>query len=140
MYWILYEGTPGGKLDIDTDFWVRSDGKRGFVSEKWTGDIPAPEWIYFGDANLNRVLYLIHHEDDTITDDYWQMQGNMTVFGFGRKNDERGRPISLMNNIPTHLTIGFVDAKNGDFERVSKYINSAYKDLTILLGSLKVIR
>jgi hypothetical protein len=27
MYWFLYEGTPGGKLDVKDDFVIRPDGK-----------------------------------------------------------------------------------------------------------------
>ncbi|MFC1558825.1 FG-GAP repeat domain-containing protein, partial [candidate division KSB1 bacterium] len=134
-YWFLYEGTPGGKLDLDTDFWVRSDGKRGPVAERWTGDMPSPEWIYFGDKSMNRVIYLVHHEDDSMNDDFWPMRGNMTVFGFGRTQDTK----TLMNEIPAHFTIGFADARNGDFTRVSKQINSAYKKLGITVGDPEII-
>ena len=84
---------------------------------------------------MSRVIYLVHHEDDSIHDDYWPMQGNMTVFGFGRTQDTK----TQMNEIPSHFTIGFAAARNGDFERVSKQINSAYKELDITVGIPKVI-
>lgn len=37
------------------------------------------------DTPLKRGLLLAHHEDDRHVDSYWPMQGNTTVFGFGRK-------------------------------------------------------
>ncbi len=83
-YWFLYEGTPGGKLDPAADFSLRSDGTRTSLSRRWTGDLPSPEWIAFGDGASGRALLLVHHEDDALVDSYWPMQGNMTVFGFGR--------------------------------------------------------
>ncbi len=83
-WWFLYEGTPGGKLDPASDFSIRSDGKKSPLSERWTGDLPAPEWIAFADGALSRSILVLHHEDDALVDSYWPMQGNMTVFGFGR--------------------------------------------------------
>ena len=68
-YWFLYEGTPGGKLDVDSDFWVASDGVKHPAAERWNGHLPAPEWAYFGDAKLKRVLFLANHQNDAITDE-----------------------------------------------------------------------
>ena len=39
-------------------------------SSSFEADIPSPEWIVFGDHNLDRVLFLLHHEDDAKTDYY----------------------------------------------------------------------
>ena len=67
-YWVLYEGTPGGQYD-DTDWWMASARiKRQPLTVPHEGDIPAPEWIAFGDKKLDRVLYLLHHEDDGVAD------------------------------------------------------------------------
>lgn len=123
-YWFLYEGTPGGELDLDADYVVRSTGERTPASEKWDGDIPAPEWLYFGAGNTKRVLYLVHHEDDDCIDSYWPMEGNMTVFGFGRLGLNK-----YMDQVPAHFTIGF--AEDGQFEAASKTINSAYQRLIV---------
>lgn len=104
-YWFLYEGTPGGKLEEDRDFCVRSDGTRTPLSEKWTGDLPSPEWVAFGDPKAGRVLFLLHHEDDDAVDSYWPMQKNMTVFGFGRHGLKK-----FLDRSPDRFTIGFLDA------------------------------
>ncbi len=129
-YWILYEGTPGGKLDVAGDFWVNSAGERRSASQDWVGELPDPEWVYFGDTRLGRVLYYIHHEDNDAADQFWQMQQNMTVFGFGR---EYRCCEKYLTAVPAHLTIGF--AENNDFEEIKKVIESAYKPLTISVGA-----
>lgn len=92
-YWFLYEGTPGGEskeggLDTQKGFCVRSGGKRTDLTEKWTDDLASDggsEWVGFGNTRAGRTLVLINHGDDTAVDSYWPMEGNMTVFGFGRK-------------------------------------------------------
>ena len=38
-YWFLYEGTPGGSLEIDTDLVVRADGTETSAATSWTADI-----------------------------------------------------------------------------------------------------
>jgi len=126
-YWFLYEGTPGGKLDIASDYCMRSIGERTPASQSWDEDIPEPEWLYFGAGNVNRVLYLIHHQDDDFTDSYWPMENNMTVFGFGRKGLNK-----YLKLVPAHFTIGF--AENGAFPVASKVIEAAYRDLVVTLG------
>jgi hypothetical protein len=136
-YWFLYEGTPGGKLDEDLDYCIRADtsgGTRTPASKKWDGDIRVPggpgEWLCFGDGD--RVLYLVNHEDDEAVDSYWPMQGEMTVFGFGRKGIEK-----FMKATPAHLTVGFHDESN--FANIARAVNSAYVPLIVLVGNPQVI-
>jgi len=113
-YWILYEGTPGGELELDVDFVVRSDGRKTFASERWEEDIPGEEWVYFGDPNVNRSLFLFHEEGDNVVDQYFglttvgpPLDGKMTVFGFGRQATRM-----YMYNTPQHFTYGIVDGTN----------------------------
>lgn len=81
-YW-LYEGTPGGGVD-DGDYMVLADGTRKPINtNEWRNDL-SPEWIYFGDGAMNRVLFYVNHQDDNVEDQYWLMNNKMTVFGFGR--------------------------------------------------------
>jgi hypothetical protein len=104
-YWILYEGTPGGSFDA-TDWWMTSAVKeRQPVVKTHEGDIPSPEWIVFGDRAVKRVLYLFHHEDDDAVDRFYQMKGQMTVFGFGRKGLEK-----YLTTVPQSFSIGFLEA------------------------------
>lgn len=111
-YWFLYEGTPGGevndgRLDMADGFCLRADGQRTDLKKKWTGDIKGDgnvEWVAFGNTRAGRTLVLIHHEDDDAVDSYWPMQGNMTVFGFGRD-----RLTKHMTATPNRFTVALVD-------------------------------
>lgn len=106
-YWILYEGTPGGTYD-DTDWYMTSSIQDKIpLTTNHERDIPDPEWIAFGDANQERVIVLLHHEDDNEIDRFYQMQKKMTVFGFGRNGME-----NLINKVPQSFSIGFVESTN----------------------------
>ncbi|MCU0917774.1 MAG: VCBS repeat-containing protein [Planctomycetes bacterium] len=133
-YWFLYEGTPGGKLEEDADYCVRADGTRTPASARWEGDIQArgetAEWLYFGDSAMQRVLYLVHEEDDDAIDSYWPMNREMTVFGFGRKGLNK-----YMTPVPAHFLVGFCEKAN--FAEVSQAVQSACRPLTITLGEPK---
>ena len=108
-YWFLYEGTPGGVLRPEEDSLVVSDGRIRMLSEVWEEALPAPEWVAFRSARAGRSLFLLHHEADSVMDCYWPMEGNMTVFGFGRTGHGRKlRP--LMTAVPSRFSIGFVES------------------------------
>jgi hypothetical protein len=135
-YWFLYEGTPGGKLDEDSDYCIRPDtpnGNKTLAKVKWDGDISFPghsgEWLCFGDDN--RAIYLIHHEDDAAIDSYWPMQAQMTVFGFGRKGLRK-----FMKIVPAHFTIGLCE--HSSFAELSRIINSAYNPMVIEVGNPQI--
>ena len=132
-YWLLYEGTPAGKLDVDRDYWVQSNGFRRPVSVDWSGVLPDPEWVWFADESCNRVLYLAKHEHDQHPDQFWQMQGNMTVFGFGRKPHEN--PGTYMEEVPVHLTIGF--AESTDYNEIKSVIRAAVMKPAIKAGKIQ---
>jgi len=129
-YWFLYEGIPGGSLEVDRDYNVLSTGLRRSIAEDWHGDIPAPEWVYFGDDRIQRVLYLVHHEDDTHSDQFWQMRGEMVVFGFGREYKCCG---TYMDRVPACFTVGF--AEDSVFFRVESQINNVRRPLSVWLGT-----
>lgn len=120
-YWVLYEGTPGGQYD-DTDWYMTSaiDEKMP-LTEKHEGDIPGPEWIAFGDADMDRCIVLYHHDDDQKTDRFYQMQQKMTVFGFGRNGIER-----LMDTVPQAFSIGFVES--ADHSAIGVFVNGLGKN------------
>ena len=88
QYWVLYEGVPGGQLNL-SDWWMTSAIKSPQpISRKHEKDIPSPEWMAFGDAGGKRSIVLFHHEDDDYPDTHYQMKNKMTVFGFGRRQLE----------------------------------------------------
>ncbi len=131
-YWFLYEGTPGGTLEMDSDFCVRPGNVRTLCSESWEGDIQSEdegEWLYFGDVQTNRVLYLVQHIDDRLMDSYWPMNEEMTVFGFGRL--DLNKFLKRQNN---QFTMGLVDTHAYDI--VKKEIHSAYQPLETRRGKI----
>jgi len=118
-YWFLYEGTPGGGYEPDTDWVLFSDGRRQSVGEDRVGDIPAPEWAVFGEKGLGTVLFLYHHEDDAISDTYMHWW-NMTVFGFGRSGREDYSPKMTAPN--QHFSFGFLETD--DPAEIDQHIRS----------------
>ena len=123
-YWFLYEGVPGGQLQLGSDRMTRSNGSSIPASGTWDTDIPGDEWVFASDPGVGRSLFLAHHQSDTKIDGYYADGSNMTVFGFGRSNNQR-----MLNGLPRQFTIGFVDATAiGGVEPV---VNAAYKPLTI---------
>lgn len=120
-YWILYEGTPGGQFDLE-DYWVDSSGRRYAmppyegVKSAWHGDLPDPEWVFFGDPRLERVLFLFLHEKETAMDEFWHFgEGGMTVFGFGRGPKEGGW--QRLQRVPAEFSFGFLETT--DFPRIA---------------------
>lgn len=106
-YWVLFEGVPGGEMD-PTDFWYSSaDRDSHLIGEQQTGDLPAPEWIAFGDKDFSRMLFLLQHEDDSHPDDYFD-RPYMTVFGFGRSEKEK------YLDSPHKFSIGFIESVRYD--------------------------
>lgn len=130
-YWFLYEGTPGGLLELDQDFVVRSDGTQSLASVSWTGDLVGPEWVYFADPQVNRAFFAASHSDDSAVDSYSPMSqgtGAMTVFGFGRQGNKKA-----LTTVPMHFTIGLMETTN--FNQGRTKINNAYLDLTLQVGA-----
>jgi hypothetical protein len=139
-YWLLYEGTPGGVLQ-DQDFTVSSSGTSRPATQSWSGALN-PAWAYFGDANadLNRVLFVAHHQNDGIIDSYRRQANSgpsgtspvepMTVFGFGRATGDFKPSRLTAENI--QFTIGL--AETDEFNQASAAINSAYRELSVTVG------
>ncbi|WP_199271529.1 hypothetical protein [Cellulophaga sp. L1A9] len=105
-YWVQYEGVPGGEMER-TDFWYASaDTIRHMIEEPYFDDLPAPEWMAFGDQKLSRMLYILHHEDDNFPDNYVS-RPDMTVLGFGRENKKKTS--KYLNTVQT-FSIGFIES------------------------------
>ena len=133
-YWFLYEGTPGGALDEQTDFLVRSDGERRPLADSWAGDLPAPEWLLFADGALDRGLVVAHHDDDLKTDQYWPMEGNMTVFGFGREYRCCGK---FLQAVPARFTIGLVEGRTR--EHGAALFEHADRPVRVTVGAVEAL-
>jgi hypothetical protein len=82
---------------------------------------------------LRRTLFLAHHEEDTAPDMYRQMEGNMTVFGFGRDNVPCCP--KFMNAVPQSFTVGL--AEDSAFASVAGVINGATRPLGTNVGIIQ---
>jgi hypothetical protein len=125
-YWLLYEGTPAGKLQPDQQYVLLSDGAKPPLTERWERDLPAPEWAAFGDVRKQRVLFVAHPEDDALVEQYWPMEGNMTVFGFGRGVAEvngRKRSAPLLTAAKNSMLFGLIDTD--DAGEIARRVNAA---------------
>lgn len=127
-YWLLYEGTPGGKLDLATDLVTRSDGTTTTAGESWNGDLVGEEWVYVTDPPLNRSLFVIHHQEDEVVDSYTPgTEKLMTILGFGRSDTAR-----FLTGVGQQFTFGLVE--DATFAGVRSAIHNAYKPLEIATG------
>ncbi len=129
-YWLLYEGTPGGILDEQGDFMWLSDGRRIPASERWEYSLPEPGWIAFGAENSPRALWLLRHEPDGESDSYWPMEGQMTVFGFGRSGLHKS-----LTRAPAQFSVGL--SERNDFETLGQVITSASMAPQIQFGQVE---
>jgi plastocyanin len=130
-YWFLYEGTPGGSFEGNSDFVMRSNGVQNLASQSWTGDLAGEEWVYFADPAEARSLYLVQHEQDNVVDSYRPQSdsgGSMTVFGFGREGTKK-----RLSATPRHFTIGLVDETT--FGPTAATIRNAYRELAVGVGA-----
>ena len=101
----------------DSDFWYASaDDKAHPIKESFIDDLPAPEWFAFGDKQTSRMIYLLHHQDDSYPDNYVS-RPYMTVLGFGRSDKNK-----YLNTTET-FSIGFVESSDyQDVEQAVKKI------------------
>lgn len=128
-YWFLYEGTPGGKLDLTQDYMELSDGTKYQADQSWSKDLPGDEWVYFVDPGLDRSLFFANHQDDNKTDSYAPADGVMTKLGFGRVGADQ---LISKDVIPAKYTIGLMDVTGRS--AAEKVILSAYKPLDVTVG------
>lgn len=104
-YWVLYEGTPGGEFSMD-DWWMTSAIKTPQqMTHPHEGDIPDLEWIAFGDSGGKRSVVMLQQHDDNHPDTFYQMNREMTVFGFGRQKLE-----SFQSKTGLQFSIGLVES------------------------------
>jgi hypothetical protein len=105
VYWFLYEGTPGGKIDEHADACLLSDGRTISAGERWDTRLACPRWVAFRDGASGMAIAFVHHDDDGDVDSYWPMEHNMTVFGFGRL-----KLVSSLRKTPARFTVALLDA------------------------------
>jgi uncharacterized repeat protein (TIGR02543 family) len=135
-FWFLYEGTPGGLLEPNTDFVVRSNGLQNLAGQTWNGDLPDEEWAYVADPNAGnggRAIYFINHTDDTHNDTYSTDTGKlMTILGFGRQDSS---PLLESSSAPRQFIFGLMDETLID--NAKPIIYNADRALNVEVGAAK---
>ena len=129
-YWVLYEGTPGGQLQTNSDFVVRNDGTQTLTSVAWEGDLEPEEWAYFVDPVVERAIYFANHTNDDKTDSYAQQGNLMTKLGFGRK---AAAYLLDPTVLPREFTFALMEETV--FDNARPVIYNAYKPLTATVGA-----
>jgi hypothetical protein len=132
-YWFLYEGTPGGALDVEEDFVVRAGGQRTPLKEPWKEVVP---WVAFGAKQTPYRFLLLNHQPDSPVDSYvsWPYTASpdeplnqMTVFGFGRPDwQDPKQHTPPMTGLPARLSIGFTTATDAaELAKVAESMRAA---------------
>ena len=98
----------------------------------WEGKLSKPRWVYFGDSKVDRVLFLAHHVDDGTYDQFYQMDGEMTVFGFGREYKCCAKSLTAA---PAEFTIGFVEST--EHAAIATAVEAAYQPIIVSKGPLE---
>jgi len=135
-FWFLYEGTPAGRLDLASAYWGTPDGVRRSLTETWNQDLAGREWVYFGDTSVRRALFLINHQEDSANDQFYQMDGNMTVWGFGRQHRCCGRYLTA----PARFTVGFADLSQdaaGSFDEIRRAVETVMAEDKVEVGPVE---
>jgi hypothetical protein len=113
-YWLLYEGTPGGRFAPAAQYFgADQGGPRYDQLDYYRNDkeFARYRWAYFGDTTVEQVLFIGQVEPDTLLDTFAYL-GNteagidapdgMVVFGLGRAPG----PQPLMTR-PQRFVVGF---------------------------------
>jgi len=129
-YWVLYEGTPGGALEQNSDFLVRSDGTQTTANQSWEVDLAPEEWVFVGDPALGRSIFFANQIDDNKTDSYAPSENVMTKFGFGRTG---ASPQLEKDLVPRRFTFGLMNETL--YDNAKTIIYNAYRDLTVNVGA-----
>lgn len=115
-WWFLYEGPIAGRFAPSAQYWGTNAGgpRRETPEHKRNESIPGKwRWVYFGDRDVPRVLFLAQMGPPDELDATFGYMGNtkdgvdspdgMVVFGFGR----HGKP--LLSGAGQRFIAGFVE-------------------------------
>jgi len=135
-YWFLYEGTPGGKYDIEKQYF--GTNRAGFSKTlpdfyKGASQFDQIQWAYFGKTDNDYTFFLLQDQADHLKDVLGYLgnselglesKDGMTVFGFGR--DENTKPLL---SEPQRFTIGFYNGKiknEQDHKKLEIYLKTKF--------------
>ena len=85
-YWFMYEATPHGAIVPDSQYMYQPDGTKLPLSQRWDKALGEEDYVVIADPPSQSSIFLVHHEGGALNTEFWPMNGQMTVMGFGRKN------------------------------------------------------
>jgi hypothetical protein len=132
-FWFLYEGPIAGSFSPSTKYWGTNLGGPRFDTPDLRSQLFGSwRWAYFGDINVNQLLFVAQVKPDDLPDTMWYL-GNtdagleapdgMVVFGFGRGPGAKPR-FTAAGHI---FVIGFIGrnvSTPADHERTAAIIES----------------
>jgi hypothetical protein len=133
-YWFLYEGPIAGRWSPANQYFAANTTKPiNQPRDYFKGDklFDSWRWVYFGDKNSPRVMFLIHEQQDDALDTFSHLGNSpaglespdgMVVFGFGRGpkgikpllSDKNSFRIGLLEQTGIEMI---------DYESISKQLN-----------------
>jgi len=138
VYWVLYEGTPGGTFEPENTYFGTNDiGPEKLAYDYYEGSIYKDHfrWIYTGTRNVNNTFYIVQvTADDTPnmasllgnTEERFNSPDGMTVFGFGRGEGVnrylKGRNRFVIGMYPQTIE------NSSDHQELSEFIKARYLD------------
>ncbi len=116
-WWFLYEGPIAGSFAPTKKIWGSDQGgPRTDVPGSSTQLFDTWQWVYFGERDLSRVLFVVQHEPDDLPDTLWYLGSSdrgsvaapdgMVVFGFGRGPGTKPQ----FQGAGHRFTVGFLEA------------------------------
>ncbi|MFT4586894.1 MAG: hypothetical protein ACI9VS_000245 [Candidatus Binatia bacterium] len=115
-WWFLYEGTVGGRFKPDQQYWgTNLGGPKSRVFASKNQHFANWRWAYFGDRNSARVLFVLQHQADELSDTIWHLASGsrgdesadgMIVFGMGRA--PKAKPV--LKGAGLEFTVGLIEA------------------------------
>jgi hypothetical protein len=91
------------------------------------GKLPKPGWVFFASRRLNRSLVIVHEAAADCQDQYWPMENNMVVFGYGRQYKCCDKYLSA---VPASFTLGFVESAHP--AEIKKLVKDQLYDYTLV--------
>ncbi len=133
-YGFLYEGTPGGQLDLDKDFFITPDGARHNVTDRFSQHLASPRWVFFGKEGIDRGLFLGDRGENSpdVTDEFGLVEGKIAEWGFGCRGVP---PERLIKQVPGQMTTAFLEP--ADRSMLSEAVNSVFGDMEVRIASVE---
>jgi hypothetical protein len=131
-WWFLYEGPVAGTFAPGQKVWgTDRGGPRSDVPAIGSQLFDRWRWVYFGDREVRRVLFLAQHEPDDLPDTLWYLGSSeggaatapagMVVFGFGRGPETTPR----FRGAGVRVTVGLLETSPAEHRAISALVTAA---------------